>query len=443
MKLSGLVVCVICSVGAHAQIVNTLLDSTVNKRGKYPTDPGIAISFKNPKQLVAGASSGNVFVSEDGGANWENVRLISPHGIWYGARVLSDFSGNFFYVHLSDPTGKGEGTDELLDRIVVQRSKDGGKSWDGGNDVGFNPPKDQYQPNAIADRKGNIFLAWTEVDKLYSDEAGCTSRIMFSKSSNGSKWSKPIVLSVNEGDCKDGDGTVKGAVPAVSSDGKIFVAWSHDGVLFLDRSFDGGNFWLTNDIALLEQRGGWNFTVPGIESANGLPTLVCNNTKANFSGALYLVWAEQVEEGDTDIFFTRSLNYGDNWTQPMRINDDEPGKYQFMPAMTIDQVTGHIYILYYDRRDHEDNKTDVYLAWSTDHGASFKNVKVSEEPFLPQGESLGTHIGIAAHGGTIVPVWTRLDNGKASIWTATIRHADLEGVKEQETSGKKKKKKSN
>lgn len=437
MKLSVFLVFLFWTFGAHGQLVNKLLDDTANKQGLFPSDPGVAINFKDPKQLVVGSSSGKVYVSDDGGENWKNMELTSPHVIWPGARVLSDFSGNFFYLHLSVASQDGS-----PDRIVVQKSKDGGESWDGGNEAGLNPPKVQYQPNAIADRKGNIYLTWTELDKLNSNEPGCASRILFSKSSNGSKWAKPITLSVNEGDCKDGDGTVKGAVPAVSSDGKLFVAWSHDGMLLLDRSFDGGNFWLTNDIAVLQQRGGWSFTVPGIQSANGLPTLVCNNTKGNFSGALYLVWAEQVEEGDTDIFFTRSLNYGDNWTQPMRINDDEPGKHQFMPAMTIDQVTGYIYILYYDRRDHDDNQTDVYLAWSTDHGASFKNAKVSETPFLPQGESLGTHIGIAAHDGVIIPVWTRLDNGKASIWTAIIRHAELDGVTEPETSGKKKKKKS-
>ncbi|MBX2965854.1 MAG: exo-alpha-sialidase [Cyclobacteriaceae bacterium] len=438
MRLSGLVFFVFWLVGAQAQIVNVRLDDSANDQGKYPVSPGIAISFKDTKQIVAGSSANSVYVSDDGGKNWKSISLVSEHGAWNGARILSDFSGNLYYLH-----EKGEETTALPDRITVRKSKDGGKSWDAGTTVGYNPPKNQYYPNAVADRKGNIYLTWTEVDKLNSDEEGCASRVMVSKSSGGSKWSKPVTLSLNAGDCKDGNSTVKGAVPAVSHDGKIFVAWAHDDVLFIDRSFDGGNFWLTNDIAVLQQRGGRNFSVPGIQSANGLPVLVCNNTKENFSGALYLVWAEQVEEDDTEIYFTRSLNYGDNWTHPVRINDDEPGSYQFMPAMTVDQVTGHIYILYYDRREHEDNHTDVYLAYSADHGATFRNVKVSETPFLPQGESAGTHISIAAHNGIIMPVWTRIDNGKSSIWTATIKHTDLSGVKTTDVPAKKKKKKSN
>lgn len=442
MKFLVFVFCITCTVGANAQFVNLLIDSAANKRGQFPTEPGIAISFKDPAKLVAGASSGKVYVSEDGGKQWKHVRLTSSFGIGYGARVLSDFSGNFYYIHVSDPTGKGEATEEFLDRIVVQKSRDNGQTWDGGSDAGYNPPNDQFQPNAIADRKGSIYLTWTEVEKLGSAEAGCTSRILFSKSSNGSKWNKPSVISVQGGNCIDDDGMAKGAVPAVASDGKMFVAWSQNGILYLDRSFDGGNFWLSNDIAITEQRGGWNFNVPGVQSVNGLPTLICNNTKGNFAGALYLVWAEQVADDDTDIYFTRSLNYGDNWTQPLRINDDEPGKHQFMPAMTIDQVTGHVYILYYDRRSFDDNRTDVYMAFSEDHGATFKNVKVSQTPFLPTGESLGTHIGIAAHNGLITPIWTRIDNGKSSVWMSVINHFELPGAQPAPETDKKKKKKS-
>lgn len=443
MKVSWIVFLVFWSLLVNAQVVNILVDSAANKRGQFPTEPGIAISFKDPDKLVAGASSGKVYVSEDGGKQWKDVRLTSSFGIGYGARVLSDFSGNFYYIHLSDPTGKGEATEEFLDRIVVQKSKDNGQTWDGGSDAGYNPPNDQFQPNAIADRKGSIYLTWTEVEKLGSAEAGCTSRILFSKSSNGSKWTKSSVISVQGGDCTDDDGMAKGAVPAVASDGKMFVAWSQNGILYLDRSFDGGTFWLSNDIAITEQRGGWSFSVPGVQSVNGLPTLICNNTKGNFAGALYLVWAEQVADDDTDIYFTRSLNYGDNWTQPLRINDDEPGKHQFMPAMTIDQVTGYVYILYYDRRGFDDNQTDVYMAFSEDHGATFKNVKVSQTPFLPTGESLGTHIGIAAHNGLITPIWTRIDNGKSSVWMSIINHSELPGAQPATDNNKKKKKKSN
>jgi len=425
---------------AFGQFKNILLDSVANKAGRYPVDPTIVINFKTPENILVASFPDHLYTSNDSGISWNKSKSRSTFGVWDNPVLISDFSGNIFYFHHSDPTGKNWESDEILDRIVVTKSKDGGLVWDGGTSIGHNPPKDQFYHNAITDRKGNVGVAWTEFDKYGSTDVGCESRILFSKSSGGSKWSKPVVIS-KPGDCKDDDSTVKGAVPAVSGDGKLFIAWSHDGAIYLDRSFNGGNMWLSNDILITEQVGGWNFFVPGLQKANGLPTLVCDNSKGTFNGALYLVWAEESVENDTDIYFMRSLNFGDNWTQPMRINDDEPGSHQFMPAMAVDQGSGHIYILYYDRREYNDEQTDVYLAYSIDNGATFKNVKVSDKPFIPSADvPFGSKISIAAHNGIIMPVWTRMDNGKTSIWTSIIKHEDLTGIKPEPKTGKKKKK---
>ena len=157
--------------------------------------------------------------------------------------------------------------------------------------------------------------------------------------------------------------------------------------------------------------------------------LLCDNTKkSNLTGALYLMWADQLRgENDTDIWFTRSLNFGDNWNQPGRINDDSPGKHQYFPFMAFDSETGYIYILYYDRRNHVNETTDVFIAYSKDGGASFKNVKINETPFVADaGISIGDYIGIAAHDGVITPVWTRTEGAKNSVWISVIKQEELE-----------------
>ncbi len=51
--------------------------------------------------------------------------------------------------------------------------------------------------------------------------------------------------------------------------------------------------------------------------------------------------------------------------------------------MTIDQTTGAIYIVYYDRRNTTGNATDVYVARSLDGGNSFINFKVSQSSLTP------------------------------------------------------------
>lgn len=438
----GILFWVVCIPIANAQFKNILLDSSRSDTGRYPAEPTVAISYKNPNAIVAGSALDNVYFTTDGGSNWEKSKLTSSFGVWGDPVLISDFSGNFYYFHLSDPSGKNWESDEILDRIVVHKSKDGGASWDDGSSIGHNPPKDHDKEWAVTDRKGNLYVTWTQFDKYGSDDPECKSTIMFSKSSNGSKWSKPVQLSQLPGDCVDDDNTAQGAVPAVSIDGKVFVAWANAGVIFMDRSFNGGDTWLTNDIGVVEQIGGWNLSIPGINRSNGLPVLVCDNSKGRFSGALYLVWADQQSgEDDTDIWFIRSFNFGDNWTQPMRINDDGPGKHQFLPWIAVDHETGYIYIVYYDRRDHEDEHTDVYMAYSTDNGSSFKNVKISDSSFKPQSDVFfGDYTNISAYSGRIAVVWTRMDNGKTSIWTSIINHTDLEEVKAEETKKGKKKK---
>lgn len=416
---------------AEAQFKNILLDpgGPDNRASK----PSIAISLKDPNIIVAASVRNNVYYTSNGGLSWQKSKLTSPLGVWGGPVVISDFKGNFFYFHLSDPTGKNWDSEEILDRIVVQESNDNGATWSEGAAIGFNHPKDQDKERAIADRKGNMYVTWTQFDKYGSDDPGCQSNILLSSSTNGKKWSKPIQISQTPGDCKDDDNTTEGAVPAVSADGgQVFVAWANQGKIFLDRSFDGGKTWLKNDIEIAKQTGGWSLKIPGLDRCNSMPVLVCDNTKkGRLSGALYLVWADQLNgENDTDIWFTRSMNFGDNWTQPQRINNDDPGKHQFLPWMTVDPTTGNIYIIYYDRRNYDDLQTDVYLAYSMDGGMNFKNVKISEKSFVPDAEVFfGDYTNISASQGVIAPIWTRMDNKQTSVWTTLIKQEELDKIK--------------
>jgi hypothetical protein len=342
--------------------------------------------------------------------------------------LIADAKGNFYFFHLSDPTqGAGGYESEKLDRIVVQESTDGGLTWSPGESIGLNHPKDQDKQWPAVDAKGNLFLTWTQFDKYGSDDPNCLSTILFSQSKNGKKWSTPFQISQTPGNCLDGDNTAEGAVPAVSHDGKIFIAWSNQNKIFLDRSYDGGDMWLRNDIVIAEQPGGWEFKIPGHDRCNGMPVLMVNNSKTNARGYLNVLWSDQRNgENDTDIWFIRSADRGDSWTSPVRVNNDAKGKHQYLPWLAIDPVTGYMYVVFYDRREYDDAQTDVYVAYSTDAGNTFKNVKISESSFTPSDSVFfGDYTNIAAYNGMITPIWTRMDNGKTSIWTAVIKHQDL------------------
>lgn len=429
-----LVIGLLCFLACEssAQFKNVRL--AAEKEGVFPpVEPSITINHKDPTNIVAGISVNQLVYTNDGGGTWTESVLTSPFGVYGDPALISDTKGNLYYFHLSDPSGQGRANDAWLDRIVCQKSQDGGKTWSKGASIGNNPPKDQDKPwPAVHPRKQIVYTTWTQFDTYGLQDEKCHSNILFSMSMNaGSRWTKPVQINQIPGDCVDDDNTAEGANPAVALDGRIYITWSNHGTIYFDRSYDGGETWLTNDVAIVKQVGGWSMDIPGISRSNGMPVLVIDNSASRAHGSLYLVYADQKHgENDTDIWFMRSNTHGDNWTTPVRINQDDPGKHQFLPWVAVDQTNGNIYIVYYDRRAHDDLHTDVYLAYSFDGGNVFKEVKVSEESFVPTKEKFfGDYINIAAHAGIVTPIWTRMDEGKTSVWTSVIKDGDLKKTK--------------
>jgi len=222
------------------------------------------------------------------------------------------------------------------------------------------------------------------------------------------------------------DNTTEGAVPAVGPAGEVYVAWSGSEGIRFDRSLDGGDTWLDEDIFIDSQPGGWNYDVPGIPRCNGLPITCCDISQSDFRGTIYVNWTDQRNgDDDTDVWISKSTDGGNTWSDAFRVNDDPAGKQQFLTWMTIDQANGDIYVVFYDRRNYNDRNTDVYLAHSTDGGETFENILVSESPFVPHTGSsgdpfFGDYTNITAFDGIVRPIWARQDIQKMSVWTAIV-----------------------
>ncbi len=389
-----------------------------------PCEPSICINPQNPNQIVAGAVLNRVYASADGGKTWEIQTLTSDYGVYGDPCIVADTEGNFYYFHLSDVEGKGWASEKLLDRIVAQRSEDGGKTWTKGSYMGLAHPKDQDKEWAVVDSKtGNIYVTWTQFDLYDSKEATDSTHILFSYSEDkGDTWSNPVRINQFGGNCLDGDGTVEGAVPAVGPDGEIYVSWSLNGKIYFDKSLDGGKTWLKRDKIAALQPGGWDIHIPGIGRANGMPITLCDLSDGPHRGTIYINFADQRNgEDDTDIWLVKSTDGGETWSAPKRVNNDAPGKHQFFTWMALDPTNGNLHAVFYDRRHHSGNATDVYLATSTDGGQNFMNEKISETPFTPsEGIFFGDYNNISAYGGTVRPIWTRADGRILSVWTALI-----------------------
>ncbi|WP_421754792.1 sialidase family protein [Croceimicrobium sp.] len=414
----------LCGLSLSAQ--NVLIGEGSLLRGRGYCEPSISINPRNPDNIVAGAVLDAVFYSTDGGESWIADTMVSSFGVWGDPVLITDTAGHHYYLHLSDPTGENWSSEEILDRIVIQKSTDGGQSWSNGTFTGMAHPKDQDKHWAIVDTSTNaIYITWTQFDDYGSENPEDESNILFSKSLDGGEtWSEAIQVNTIPGNCLDNDSTTEGAVPAVGPDGTIYVSWGNRGNLYFSKSTDAGESW-TEDKVIAQQPGGWDIDVPGVQRANGMPVTICDR-----KGRLYVNWVDD-REGNYDVWVMHSDDGGENWTDPIRVNDDTGSADQFFTWMCVDPVTNILYAVFYDRRGLEGNHTHVYQARSTDQGESWTNIRITEESFRTNPlVFFGDYNHISAYGGRVRPIWTRIQGLKMGVWTSLWEESRYEGEKD-------------
>lgn len=408
------------SVSLFAQFKNIRVDAATTTDAEEVT---IAINTKNPAQVAAGANIYYNFYSSDSALSWKQGTLTSSLGVWGDPCVVYDGLGNLYFAHLSYP---GYVSANWIDRIVIQKSTDNGKTWNDGVGIFYNPPKQQDKEWLAVDLhsqyKNNLYASWTEFDKYGSSVKTDSTRILFSRSTNqGETWSRAVKVSDQGGNCVDEDNTVEGAVPAVGPNGEVYVAWSGPLGIMFDKSLNGGVSF-GKDIFVTSQPGGWDFMIPGINRCNGMPITLCDTSSSATRGNIYVCWGDQRNGTDnSDVFVIKSTDGGTTWGDVVTVNNDNTTRHQFFPWMTIDQTTGNLYAVFYDRRNTTGYATDVYLAKSTNGGNSFDNYQISESSFTPVSNVFfGDYTNIAAFNKKVYPIWMRLDGAKLSVYTALI-----------------------
>jgi hypothetical protein len=395
-----------------------------------PEEPSICINPKNINLLVAGSNTDQYYYSSNGGLNWTEGVLTGTYTVWGDPCMSVDTAGNFYFFHLVNGTS-------FIDRMGMHKSTNNGVSYSIQSYWQNTTPKQQDKEWVAVDwthgPRGNwMYVAWTQFDKYnrIPPNANDSSRILFSRSTNGGlNWlDSTTILSQTSGTCVDNDNTMEGAVPAVGPNGEIYVGWAGPKILnsqygiFFTKSTDGGTTWLANNMYICNQRGGWDYGINGIYRANGLPITCCDVSNGPYRGNIYINYTDSVSTTDHDVMLVKSTNGGLNWSVPIRVNNDPAGKEQFFTWMTIDQTTGFLYFVFYDRRNYTDNlTTDVYLARSTDGGTTFTNILISSSPFVPTSNVFfGDYTNITAANGRVRPIWARLNSGQLSVLTAII-----------------------
>lgn len=398
-----------------------------------PSEVTIAFNPISPENLVAATNIESYFYSMDGGKTWAVRKLESSLGVYGDPCIIADMNGFFYYFHLANSYTNGGA---WLDRIVCQKSEDGGITWNDGSFMGLNPPHLQDKEWAAVDLtyspyRNRLYCAWTQCgqNRFSSGNAALNpvdsaSNIFFSFSSDaGTSWSQRIKINDLYGDeCSNAGSTVLGALPCVGLNGEVYVTWCSPYGLMLDRSTDGGITFWEKDVIVTDLPGSFKFSVPGVYRVFGFPSMACDMSSSAYRGTLYISWCDQRNGYDnSDIFISSSTDEGITWSQPLKVNDDSGTSHQFYNWLTVDNYNGYIYIVFYDRRNYVNDLTDVYLAVSKDGGRTFENERISESPFMPLSSTfMGDYTNIIANNGMVRPIWTRLDSNSLSVWTAII-----------------------
>lgn len=409
-----------------------------------PAEVTIAINPKNPDNMIAASfqtghppkprAGSYHYVTFDGGKTWTTVPTPDPKNLVQGDDVVAFSSdGVAYHVHLSFDGIRQARPARAENGMIVNVSKDGGKTWTDGTPainhvntvIPFEDKPGIVVDNAPASRwKGNVYLAWTRFDVYGSSNPEDRSQIYFTRSTDqGQTFSMPFRISDTGGDCLDSDNTVEGAVPAVGPNGEVYIVWAGPLGLVFDKSLDGG-FSFGKDKVIGTIPGGWDFSVTGLDRANGMPNTAVDLSNGPNKGTLYVNWID-ARNGDLDVFVMSSRNGGDSWSQPVRVNDDKlkNGKEQFFTWMAVDPVDGSVNVVFYDRRDTAGALTGLTLARSVDGGRTFVNRKIDVPPFAPNSRVFfGDYSGIAAYGGRVVPVFMHfVDERNLAVSVALFR----------------------
>lgn len=392
-------------------------------------EPSVKFNAKFPNRVVAAWRDFRTGVnpavrrigysySTDAGITWSVSNLIPivdpNHPKASDPVVCSDTAGNF-YVATVSLTNAG-----ALD-LLVFKSTDGGVTFPLAYFAQGGTVNSEDKEWLICDNtkgssqfKNTLYISWTRFVN------GFTPNIFVTKSTNGGvNWNNPVQVSTSS--------NVQGSCPVIDQNGNLHVVWlgyaGTDFAINYSKSTNGGsNFTAPAVIA-----SGTGPDIPITSSGVTFPSIACDVSGGPRNGWLYTVFCDS-RNGDPDVFLTRSTNGGNNWSLPVRVNNDAigNGKLQCWPWIAVND-SGKIAVLFYDTRNTSANTiVEAYLARSTDGGLTFINEKISSAP-SPTGEPnsdvrYGDYINVDYIGNRVVPVWTDMRSGayNQEIYSANI-----------------------
>ncbi len=417
------------------------------------TETWIAINPKDPDNLIATANDNHylsgtdgwrmtAFWTKDGGKTWQHEPTnsndgvffdVGPQGTIFDPGVAFNTKGEAFYSFGFTMT-RYDNAERHRNKnaVIVQKSTDGGESWDDDWNDGLplspvayaisesnNPFHDRYtmaiDQNENSPHKDNIYVSW---QRFVVNPAPVISR----STDGGISWSSPVKL--------EDYYSTQAPMPAVGPNGEVYVAWIHSTTgnraqALVSRSMNGGESFATpvlaQEVISIGDRdpesGRFTFTDKQKMRVSSPPQIAVDVSGGEYNGNIYVVQAGRDDEGDYGVYLARSTDNGNSWKKQLRVDNNPLRNDMFFPSITVDPVTGMIAILYYSSQNDENNQgIDAYVAISEDAGDSWTHIRVSPytayldrySTIFPQGPGnfyWGDYTSITSYDSHIYPLF--------------------------------------
>lgn len=386
-------------------------------------------------------------VSGDGGRGWLTVtpvpRLPSGVDTCYGPEVAFASDGTLYYlfVGLAGPGNSPVGA-------FLTTSSDRGRTFRSPRKV-LGP--ERYEVRMALDPTmggaGRLHLVWLQAGEPASTGLpSVPNPIMTAHSDDGGiTFSSPIQIS------DPGRARVVAPALALGPDHSVDVIYYDLGDDVRDYMGLEGPPWTASTWSLVftgSTDGGEHFTHGGVVDSNivapGRVMLIFTMPPASLdldgSGRIFVAWHD-ARNGDWDVFLRRSIDGGQTWSRPVRLNDDpvHDGRDQYLPRLSV-SPSGRVDAIFYDRRGNTDNVgVDVYYTWSDDGGVTFaRNIQINQLTFssivgprylVPSAQGLiefGSRLGLVSRDTQVLAAWTDTSNTRAGVKAQDIMATEID-----------------
>lgn len=189
----------------------------------------------------------------------------------------------------------------------------------------------------------------------------------------------------------------------------VFVTWEDDRDgntkyqnIYFNRSEDGGESWLPEDIAVDNDPDGLSISLAP-------QMLIARDGEER--PTLLISWFDQLA-GPPDVYMSNSRNIGDTWQPPVRVSGrrEEGAGVAWSGNPLVSYSGGRVHVLWEDMRNQ--GRQDIYYASSGNRGNGFlpeKRIDVGDD----EGDNHSFHPRVASEGDEVYIVWSDWRSGDA------------------------------